>query len=652
MAFSWRKYYNIPALTISVFLLASPCLAAEFSDVFFSGHISVIDLLIDLILFSIFIFLAARIVIHERRERKKAVSELNNFLERTSSYSKQIDQFTLAAASMLSIEEESILFKKIADTIVEYSDYSRVMISLFKDGEPQREILGYAGLSSELVAIMSSIPVSKPYFEAVSELADPVGQFSFYVPHTKKHILNQDVVQYGEGPIPLDNNKWHPQDNLLVNMRDEHGKLIGVISMDSSKSGLKPVDETVRPIEIFSSLIAQLVLIKRGEQRQQDLQYQLDQYSRSETFSRMTERITADLNDSISDILTSTDISLLNTQANLPLHDSLKRIRQVAYLASQHVQRLASFSPKGAQQAAGFNIVPAIEESITLVRANLPASLELQLNIQANEALVRTGATQITQVIHNLCANSIEAMHLHGGTLSISLNLIKIKPESVGVPGDMEYGPYARIIVSDTGPGIDPAIIHQIFDPGFSTKTDNNSKGMGLPQAKNLIEGCHGRITVSSTPDFGAIFTIYLPLYQEPAAALEQHEEHIISGSKHVLFVDDDQSILSLASAIFEQLGYTVETISSPLEALDIFREYPEKFDLIVIDMTMPEMTGDKLASHILTIRPEIPIILATGYSDRISREEAFHIGIKGYYEKPLTIQPFSKIVREVLSMH
>lgn len=634
-----------------LFFTVGQCPAAEHQAFLLQERLSLLDLIFISLLGVIFFFITIKRIVYEQEQRKKAFSELEDFTHRTNNYAKQIDQFTLAAASMLAIEDENVLFKKIAEAIVEHSDYSRVMISLFKEGEPQREILGYAGLSSELVAIMSSIPVSKPYFEAISELADPVGQFSFYIPHTKKHILNQDVVQYGEGPVPADDNKWHPHDNLQVNMRDEHGKLIGVMSMDTSKSGLKPVDETVRPLEIFSSLVAQLVLIKRSEQKQQDLQYQLDQYSRTEPFSRLAESVASDLNNSLSTILKNTDNSLLDLNSDSPVYINLKRIRQAGDSAGRSIQRLAAYSKKGSLQTAGFNIVPAIEESVTLIRYTLPASMELHLNIQANEALVSTGATQVAQVIHNLCSNSIEAMTPHGGSLTISLNIVKIKPESIGVPGDLEYGPYAKIVVSDTGPGIDTSIVHRIFDPGFTTKTEAKSKGMGLTQAKNLIEGCHGRITVSSTADFGTIFTIYLPLYPDTVSTAEPPENADISASRHVLFVDDDPTILALASTIFDQLGHTVETVSTPIEALTMFKENPEQFDLVVTDMTMPDMTGDKLSSQILAIRPDIPIILATGYSDRINREEAFSLGIKGYYEKPLTAQPFSKAVSEVLNL-
>lgn len=248
------KRLIIPLLSIVLLFFSTQGHGADLKHFISTARITFLELLFIFLLISIILILTIKRIAVEQSERKKAESHLQTLKDRSSKYTKQIDQFTLAAVSMLSIEDENVLFKMIADAIVENSDYDRVMISLFKEGEPQREILGYAGLSAELVAMMSSIPVSKPYFETVTELADPVGQFSYYIPHTKKHILNQDVVQYGEGPIPdNDDDKWHPQDNILVNMRDEHGNLIGVISMDTSKTGLKPDDESVRPLEIFES---------------------------------------------------------------------------------------------------------------------------------------------------------------------------------------------------------------------------------------------------------------------------------------------------------------------------------------------------------------------------------------------------------------
>lgn len=644
-----KKKFVIPTVSGFLMIFSSQCHAADLQEFLSIERISFLELIFIVLFISIFFIIAIKRIVIEQNNRQKAEDTLKVVKERTAKYTKQIDQFTLAAVSMLSIDDESILFKMIADTIVETSDYDRVMISLFKEGEPQREIIGYAGLTAELVAMMSSIPVSTPYFEKLADLADLVGQFSYYIPHTKKHILNQDVVQYGEGPIPDSDEKWHPQDNLNVHMHDENGKLIGVISMDTSKTGLKPVDESVRPIEIFSSLIAQLILIKRSQQKQQHLQFQLDQFSRSEAFSKIAETVAADLNDSLGVVLGNTDLALLNTEPDSPAHDNLKVIRQAGNLARQHTQRLSAYSKKEDLQISGFNIVPTLEETISLTRVNLPTTIELHLNIQTNEALVRTGPSQMGQVIHNLCTNSIEAMSLHGGTLSVSLNIIRIKSESTGVPGDLAYGKYARIIVSDTGPGIEPSILPQIFDPSFTTKPAHSNKGMGLTQARNLIEGCGGRITVNSTPDFGASFTLYLPLFTEPVQQIEKTDESTALSVKHVLFVDDDQSIISLAQVIFEQLGYTVETSTNPVEALNVFNKNPQQFDLIVTDMTMPDMKGDELAVKILSIRPDVPIILSTGYSDLISKEEALKLGIRGYYEKPLTFQPFSRTLHEVM---
>lgn len=399
----------------------------------------------------------------------------------------------------------------------------------------------------------------------------------------------------------------------------------------------------------FSSLIAQLILIKRSEQKQQDLQFQLDQYSRAEAFSRIAESVATDLNDSLGVVLGNTDLALLSIEQGSPVHDNLKAIRQAGNMARQHTQRLSAYSKKGELQSTGFNIVPTIEETVSIIRVNLPTTIELHLNIQTNEALVQTGPSQVSQIIHNLCTNSIEAMSLHGGTLAISLNTVKIKAETTGIPGDLAFGLYARIIISDTGPGIKPLILPQIFDPSFSTKSESSNNGMGLTQARNLIEGCHGRITVNSTPDFGAAFTIYLPVFTEAVQQTENTDESEELTTKHVLFVDDDRSIISLAQVIFEQLGYTAETSTNPLEALNIFNNNPQQFDLIVTDMTMPHMKGDELAAKILSVRPELPIILSTGYSDLISKEEALKIGIKGYYEKPLTLQPFARTVREVM---
>lgn len=583
------------------------------------------------------------------KQNKESQQQLKTYQEQIRLYSQQIDQFGVASASMLSIEDETVLFKMISESITQYSDYNRVMVSLFKEEYPHREIIGHSGLEEQTVEWMTSVALSKSYFDKICQLAEKIGQFSYYVPHTRKHVFNQDAVAYGEGEVPADENQWHPHDNLLVKMRDNHGNFIGIISVDSSKSGLCPTAELVRPLEIFASFISQIILVKRGQQRQQDLQEQLDRVQRMETIGNMAGGIAHDFNNSLGLILGNSDLALLHAPPESPIHSNLQAIKDAGTKAKDIIQQLLSYSKKSTNEFTVINAVTTIEETINFLRSTIPATIEIQQNIQTNEALVLTDPNQLGQIIINLSSNSSDAMEKNGGILSISINTIHIKTDTVGVPGDIAEGHWARILISDTGTGIQQDIIHQIFDPHFTTKTESGNKGMGLTQVKELVEKHNGKITIDSSRNYGTTFTIYLPLYQEEKSHDETIPAPTLTGSEHILFIDDDNSLLSLGKLMLEQLGYIVQAESDPLEAIKYFEENPAEYDLIITDMTMPQMTGDILARKLLAIDPETKIILCTGYSDIISKEEALGLGIKGYYEKPLTIQPFSKAIRSVL---
>lgn len=602
-------------------------------------------LLLCLILFSFLLFKIRT----EKKRRHETEQILTANHEQIKTYSQQMDQFALAAASMFSMEDESAMFKKIADSITTYSDYDRVMISLFKDDYPHREIIGYSGLGDETVRLMTRTALSKSYFEKICQLAEKIGQFSYYVPYNKKHIFNQDAILYGEGESPTEKSKWHPQDNLLVNMRDHHGNFIGVISVDNSKSGLRPTAEIVRPLEIFASFISQIILTKRGQQKQQDLQEQLNQIHHFKSFGNMAGGIAQDFNNTLGLILGNADLALLHSEPESQVHTNLQAIKKAGTQAKDIVQQLLSFSQKNTREFKPNNIVTTIEETINFLRSTIPSTIEVQQNIQTNEALISTDPNQFGQLLINISSNSTDAMDAKGGILTISINTLQVKPNTVGVPGDISEGHWAKIVISDTGTGIKEDIIHQIFDPGFTTKLEMGNKGMGLTQVKDLVDKHNGRITVSSSHDFGTTFSLYLPLYQKQEMHDVLLEKPMLVGTEKILFIDDDDSLLSLGKLMLEQLGYRVQAENDPLAAIRYFEENSSDYDLVITDMTMPQMTGDVLARKLLAIDPEAKIILCTGYSDIISKEEAIGLGIKGYYEKPLTIQPFSKIIRSVL---
>ena len=604
-------------------------------------------LLSAILILLIFVIVKLR---HEAKKRKELEAILTNNKNLLHTYSKQIDEFGFAAASMLNIEDEKIIFQIISDSIIEHSDYQRLMISLFKDTFPHREVIGHAGLTDENVKKMEQVSLSKSYFESICSLGIKIGRFSYYIPHTMKHIFNQNAVLFGEGTLPESDHLWHPEDNLIVNMKDENNNIIGVISVDSSKSGLRPTDEIVRPLEIFASFISQIIIHKRGLEKQKDLEGQLQQAYKMEAIGNITGSVAHDFNNILGIIIGNSELALLESDHKSSIKTNLQEIKNAGIKARNIVQQLLSLSRKSESKLKPINIISTLEESISFLRSTLPSTIEIHQNIRINEATILVDPNQFYQVLLNLSTNAAHSMDKKGGILSISISSIRVSTNSLNVPGDLENGEYAKIVISDTGSGINQNIIHRIFEPHFTTKTSDAGTGMGLSQVKKIMEKDGGKITVSSKLDHGTTFTIYSPLITDYGEYEEvSSNQELKVGEERILFVDDDQSLLSLGKLMLEKLGYTVTAESNPKTALTTYSANPSMFDLIITDMTMPQMTGDMFAKEILTISPSARIILCTGYSDLISEEDALEMGIKGYYEKPLTIQAFSSAIHSAL---
>jgi len=257
--------------------------------------------------------------------------------------------------------------------------------------------------------------------------------------------------------------------------------------------------------------------------------------------------------------------------------------------------------------------------------------------------------TSIHQVFINLCTNAAHAMEDKGGILEISLADVTLNSGSTKFFGELN-GPYLVISVSDTGTGISTDIIESVFEPYFTTKAPGEGTGMGLALVHGIVKGCGGKITVSSKIGKGTVFNVYLPVTKKHAEKSQyQVVDELPEGSERILLVDDELAITKMTGRILERLGYTVTARTSSLEALELFRSKPNDFDAVITDMTMPNMTGDRLASEMMAIRPEIPVILCTGYSKKISDESAFDIGIKAFAYKPVVKADLAKTVRKVL---
>jgi CheY-like chemotaxis protein/two-component sensor histidine kinase len=293
-----------------------------------------------------------------------------------------------------------------------------------------------------------------------------------------------------------------------------------------------------------------------------------------------------------------------------------------------------------------------VKETLKMLRSTLPSTIEIRRNIDrgVTNSTVMADPTQIHQVLMNLCTNAAHAMREKGGVLSITLAKVDIDSTSdAEIPG-LEAGSYLRLSVSDTGHGMDEAIRERIFDPYFTTKGPDEGTGLGLSVVYGIVKDLSGGITVSSNPGEGTTFQVFFPITETSETASVAVSGFLPTGKGRILVVDDEKYIVEMLKEMLGQLGYEVAARYSSADALEFFQAQPERFDLVITDQTMPHMTGTDLAKEMLKIRPDIPIIICTGFSAVIDVARAKKIGIKAFLMKPVALQQLAEEIHKLLN--
>jgi len=378
------------------------------------------------------------------------------------------------------------------------------------------------------------------------------------------------------------------------------------------------------------------------------MEQQLRQSQKMEAIGTLTGGIAHDFNNILGIIVGNAELAMDDVPEWNPAHFNLEEIKTASLRAKDVVRQLLSFARKADQERKPIKINSIITDSLKLLRSSIPASIEIRRNIQRESETILGDPTQINQIMINLCTNAAHAMAKEGGVLEIGLHSVALD-EAIAKLHDLPRGRYIKLAVSDTGFGITPEIIDRIFDPYFTTKEVGEGSGLGLAVVHGIIMSHDGAISVESELGQGTTINIFLPVIEKTPVPETAIGKDLPTGKERILFVDDEKSIVKMASQRLERLGYKVEATTSPLEALDIYRSKPDRFDLVITDLTMPKMTGDKLMKEILNIRPDTPIILCTGFSEKINGEKAKEIGATDYLEKPHDKRDLAIMVRRVL---
>ncbi len=410
-------------------------------------------------------------------------------------------------------------------------------------------------------------------------------------------------------------------------------------------------------LEFYSLLRNQNeILEEMVEERTQALakyERQLQQVLKIQAIGTLAGGIAHDFNNILFPIMGYTELTMDEVSEDSVAHKNLEEILKAANRAKGLVQQILTFSRQSGQERKPVKVQYIIKEALNLLRASIPASIEIIHNIDNDCNPVMGDATQIHQVIMNLCTNAYQAMQDKGGKLEVILSEVDIGYEETIEKIGMQPGKHLQLTVKDEGCGMDASVLERIFEPYYTTKEQGKGTGLGLSVIHGIIKNHGGDITVASSPRKGTTFQVYLPLIEDADGVTEfEPSNGAAKGNERILLIDDEEQIISMEQQMLENLGYQVTARTDSVEALDEFAKQPQNYDLVITDMTMPHMSGDELAQKLLDIKPDIPVILCTGFNEDITEEKALSMGIQKFVMKPVIKNDLATTIRTVLDQN
>jgi len=393
----------------------------------------------------------------------------------------------------------------------------------------------------------------------------------------------------------------------------------------------------------------EIVERQHAEQEMRRLVSQLQEARKMQAVGALAGGIAHDFNNILASILGYAELGLRKIDAESPFRRHFEEVRKAGERAKELVRQILLFSRQVEQEQTPVHLHLIVKEVAELLRASCGEDIEIRTRIDSNSGAVLGDAVQLHQVIMNLCVNAQHAMQATGGVLDLSVEGVHLDAVLQTAHARLEPGMYVRVTVGDTGGGMSRQTLERVFEPFFTTKTVGEGTGMGLAIAHGIVTGLHGGITVDSAFQRGSTFAVYLPRYQAEEQPELRGVVDALRGTERILVVDDEPQLLSMWTEMLGLFGYRVTPHSSSLEALEYFHADPDQFDLVLLDQTMPGLTGSELAQQMLAKRPELPIILATGFSESITPAQAREIGIRDFVLKPILGNDLSQAIRKAL---
>ncbi|MBU1168578.1 MAG: response regulator [Proteobacteria bacterium] len=426
----------------------------------------------------------------------------------------------------------------------------------------------------------------------------------------------------------------------LVDIKEEtiNTRLKGLRILHTKKIPI--LDEHGKPVYLLG--------VSRDITEQRNLEAKLRHVQKMESIGTLAGGIAHDFNNILSAIMGYTELAVMDAdKGNIPTN-YLRQIDSAGKRARDLVKQILTFARKSEEQTIPVQMSTIAEEALKLIRSSIPTTIEIRKHIE-RESVIMGNPVQIHQIFMNLLTNAAHAMEDQGGILEVGLIKVILDEDTCSQLNGFTPGIYLKITIADSGVGISPDILKLIFEPYFTTKGPSEGTGMGLAIVHGIVESFGGKISVESELDKGTVFTLFFPVVPQTIEPEFSEESELLSGHERILFVDDETTIATMAEEILMRMGYSVTTTSSSRDAIDLFTKNPMAFDLVITDMTMPDITGDILSAKMIALRPDIPIILCTGFNRKISDEKARELGIKAFLYKPVTLKDLSMTIRKVL---
>ncbi len=525
------------------------------------------------------------------------------------------------------VEERTRELKAVQKQLEEKSQELQIMLDstpgmiFYKDTE--QRFIRVNKKFSEMMGLPACEIIGKTFTELFPNAAAPGLETDLEVIRRGKPILKStEFFETPKGVRQISVDK--------IPSKDNEGRVIGIIGFGLDETDLKKMEEEKKALEA-----------------------QLQQSQKMEAIGTLAGGIAHDFNNILAAIMGYTELACIKLGEDSLARANLQEVLKASQRAKKMVSQILSFSRQTDHELRPLQLKPIFKEALKLLRASLPATIEIHQEIHTRTGTIMGDPTQLHQLLVNLCTNAHHAMQENGGRLEVRMDDLDFTPGDILPCHDLSPGPYLRLTVKDTGHGMEQAVMSRIFEPYFTTKGPGEGTGMGLAVVHGIVTAHGGTIHVASKPGKGSTFQIYLPrieyenddMSKKPSRALPR-------GQERILFVDDEQALVDIGQEMLKHLEYQVVSRTSSVEALALFETKPYDFDMIITDQTMPNMTGETLAKKVISIRSDIPIILCTGFSERISESKAKEIGIKAFLMKPLVMEDLAVTIRKIFQKH